>query len=235
MDEALRFFRTYEMWMYVILALAGLVYIRKFILGWEELRRAAFGLERESAQSHVNQSAGMLVLLFMMAVAVFVLVSFVAPAFPGSNPLLTPTMDLLASATTTLMADATQEAASPPPEESMSELATIEVSGDGCIPGQIMLTEPNEGAEVSGVLIVRGTADVQNFGFYKYEIARPGETVWLTIQAGREIKQEGELGQWDTRTLAPGDYMLRLVVTDNQGETLEPCVVRVRVNNPSEP
>lgn len=235
MDEALRFFRTYEMWMYVILALAGLVYIRKFILGWEELRRAAFGLERESAQSHVNQSAGMLVLLFMMAVAVFALVSFVAPAFPGSNPLLTPTMDLLASATTTLMEDSTQGAASPPPEESMSELATIEVSGDGCIPGQIMLTEPNEGAEVSGVLIVHGTADIQNFGFYKYEIARPGETVWLTIQAGREIKQEGELGQWDTRTLAPGDYMLRLVVTDNQGETLEPCVVRVRVNNPSEP
>lgn len=235
MDEALRFFRTYEMWMYVILALAGLVYIRKFILGWEELRRAAFGLERESAQSHVNQSAGMLVLLFMMAVAVFAVVSFVAPAFPGSNPLLTPTMDLLASATTTLMEDSTQGAASPPPEESMSELATIEVSGDGCIPGQIMLTEPNEGAEVSGVLIVHGTADIQNFGFYKYEIARPGETVWLTIQAGREIKQEGELGQWDTRTLAPGDYMLRLVVTDNQGETLEPCVVRVRVNNPSEP
>jgi hypothetical protein len=98
-----------------------------------------------------------------------------------------------------------------------------------------MLIEPAEGAEVSGVIIVRGTADIQNFGFYKYEIARPGETVWLTIQAGREIKQEGELGQWDTRTLAPGDYMLRLVVTDNQGQPLEPCVVQVRVNNPSEP
>jgi len=235
MDEALRFFRIYEMWIYVILALAGLVYIRKFILGWEELRRAAFGLERESAQSHVNQSAGMLVLLFVMAVAVFVLVSFVAPAFPGSNPLLTPTMDLLASPTTTLMVDATQETVSPPTTESMSELATVEVAGEGCVPGQIMLTEPNEGTEVSGVIIVRGTADIQNFGFYKYEIARPGETVWLTIQAGKEIRQEGELGQWDTRTLAPGDYMLRLVVTDNQGESQEPCVVRVRVNNPSEP
>jgi hypothetical protein len=235
MDEALRFFRIYEMWIYVILALAGLVYIRKFILGWEELRRAAFGLERESAQSHVNQSAGMLVLLFVMAVAVFVLVSFVAPAFPGSNPLLTPTMDLLASPTTTLMVDATQETVSPPTTESMSELATVEVAGEGCVPGQIMLTEPNEGTEVSGVIIVRGTADIQNFGFYKYEIARPGETVWLTIQAGKETRQEGDLGQWDTRTLAPGDYMLRLVVTDNQGESQEPCVVRVRVNNPSEP
>lgn len=235
MDEALRFFRIYEMWIYVILALAGLVYIRKFILGWEELRRAAFGLERESAQSHVNQSAGMLVLLFVMAVAVFVLVSFVAPAFPGSNPLLTPTMDLLASPTTTLMVDVTQEALSAPTGESMSEIATVEFSGEGCVPGQIMLTEPTDGTEVSGVIIVRGTSDIENFGFYKYEIARPGETVWLTIQAGREITQEGELGQWDTRTLAPGDYMLRLVVTDNQGESLEPCVVRVRVNNPSEP
>jgi hypothetical protein len=177
----------------------------------------------------------MLVLLFMMAVAVFVLVSFVAPAFPGSNPLLTPTMDLLASPTITLMEDSTQEAESPPTTESMSEMVTVEVAGEGCVPGQIMLTEPNEGTEISGVIIVRGTADIQNFGFYKYEIARPGETVWLTIQAGREIRQEGELGQWDTRTLAPGDYMLRLVVTDNQGESLEPCVVRVRVNNPSEP
>jgi len=94
MDEALTFFRTYEMWMYVILLLAGLIYIRRFILAWEELRRAAFGLERESAQSHLNQSAGMLVLLFIMAVAIFVIVSFVAPAFPASTPLQTPTMDL---------------------------------------------------------------------------------------------------------------------------------------------
>jgi hypothetical protein len=83
--------------------------------------------------------------------------------------------------------------------------------------------------------MVKGTADIQTFGFYKYELARPGETVWLTIQAGRDIIRESELGQWDTRTLAPGDYMLRLVITDNQGESLEPCVIRVHVNNPSEP
>lgn len=235
MEEALRFFRTYEMWMYVILALAGLVYIRKFILAWEELRRAAFGLERESAQSHVNQAAGMLVLLFMMAVGVFVVVSFVAPAFPASSPLLTPTMDLLASPTTTLMDQASEEGMITPTDEAMSATATAQVAGEGCVPDQIMLTEPSDGTQVSGVIIIQGTADIQNFGFYKYEIARPGETVWLTIQAGREIVRAGELGQWDTRTLAPGDYMLRLVVTDNQGETLEPCVIRVNVSNPSEP
>lgn len=222
--------------MYVILALAGLVYIRKFILAWEELRRAAFGLERESAQSSLNQAAGMLVVLFVMAIGVFVVVTFVSPAFPESNPLSTPTIDLLASPTTTLVEEL--------PEEGMSEISTEEltmtitaeqVQGEGCIPGQIMVTEPREGTEISGVVIVEGTANIDNFGFYKYEIARPGETIWLTILAGREIKNEEELGNWDTRTLAPGDYMLRLVVTDNQGVSLDPCVIQVRVNNPSVP
>jgi hypothetical protein len=235
MAEALRFFRTYEMWMYVILALAGLVYIRKFILSWEELRRAAFGLERESAQSSLNQSAGMLVLLFLMAVAVFVLVSFVAPSFPASNPLITPTMDLLASPTTTLVVEGTEDPLTTPTIEAMAQTATVGVIGEGCLPGQIMLSEPVDGTEINGVIVVKGTVDIQNFGFYKYELARPGETIWLTIQAGRDIIREGELGQWDTRTLAPGDYMLRLVITDNQGESLEPCVIRVHVNNPSEP
>lgn len=221
--------------MYVILALAGLVYVRKFVLAWEELRRAAFGLERESAQSSLNQSAGMLVLLFVMAVAVFVLVSFVAPSFPASNPLLTPTMDLLASPTTTLVAEGAEPESATPTVGEVSLTPTIAVAGEGCVPGQIMLTEPVDGMEINGVIVVKGTASIENFGFYKYELAQPGETTWLTIQAGRDIIQDGDLGQWDTRTLAPGDYMLRLVVTDNQGESLEPCVIRVRVNNPSTP
>jgi hypothetical protein len=67
MDEALRFFRTYELWIYALLALVSLIYLRRFILAWGELRGAAFGLERESAQTRLNQAAGMLVLLMMIA------------------------------------------------------------------------------------------------------------------------------------------------------------------------
>ena len=40
----------------------------------------------------------------------------------------------------------------------------------------------------------------------------------------------GPLGQWDTGTLAPGDYQLRLVVSDNQGQALPACVITVRVS-----
>lgn len=235
MQEALSFFRTYEMWMYVILVLAGLIYIRKFILAWEELRRAAFGLERESAQSHLNQAAGMLVLLVVMAVGIFIVVTFLEPAFPAALPQQSPVIDLTSSPASTLEGEVLQEETSLPTDIGIPSTAASEVAGEGCIPGQIMLTEPVDGSEISGLVVIKGTADVQNFGFYKYEAARPGETVWQTIQAGREIVKDGELGQWDTRTMAPGEYMLRLVIVDNQGENLEPCVIQVNVNNPSEP
>ena len=55
------------------------------------------------------------------------------------------------------------------------------------------------------------------------------ETIWLTLQVGREVKHNQTLGEWDTRTLAQGDYMLRLVATDNKGEPLATCIIRVRV------
>jgi hypothetical protein len=232
MEEVLRFFRIYEIWIYLVLALAGLVYVRRFILAWDEMRAAAFGLERESAQKRLNQSALILVMLLFTASGVFVAVSFVAPAYPGSNPLLTPTLNLLATSTTTLPPEALANVSAEMAEPGDTPTPTEEILGEGCTPGQVVITEPRDGAEISGVVLVKGTADIPNFGFYKYEVARPGETVWLTIQAGRELKQNGDLGQWDTRTLESGDYMLRLVVIDNQGVSTEPCVIRVRVNNP---
>jgi len=232
MEEALRFLRSYEIWIYVLLALVGLFYIRKFILSWEELRGAAFGLERESAQSRLNHSAGMLVLLLVMGFAVFVMVSFIAPSIPMANPLNTPTLDLLATATTTLSPD-TINGDVPQDIESAAPSPTLEpIGGEGCIPGQLMFVEPKDGAEVSGIVTLIGTANHPNFGFYKYEVARPGDAIWLTIQADREAKQEGELGQWDTSALSPGEYLLRLVLTDNQGESLSPCIIKVYVNNP---
>ncbi len=236
MEEVLRFFKDYEIWIYLLLILGGLVYIRKFILAWGEMRGAAFGLERESAQSRINQSASMVVLFLIIGIAEFVLVSFIVPSYPGANPLITPTFDILATSTNSLSVipsgiSGTQEIT----DNMLPSPSPVEVGEEGCVPGQVIITAPQQNEEVSGIVKIEGSANIPNFGFYKYEIARPGETIWLTILAGREIVQEGELGQWDTGTLSTGDYMLRLVVTDNQGDSLPPCVIQVRVNNPVEP
>ena len=86
MEEALRFFRAYEVWIYLLLGLGGIIFIRKFILSWQELRGAAFGLERDSAQDRLNQAAIILVLLLTMAITEFVLVSFIAVTTKNSMP-----------------------------------------------------------------------------------------------------------------------------------------------------
>jgi hypothetical protein len=56
-----------------------------------------------------------------------------------------------------------------------------------------------------------------------------GSDSWSTILANNQIVQDGELGRWDTAEITPGDYKLRLVVTDNQGNAMPACVVPVSI------
>ena len=80
-----------------------------------------------------------------------------------------------------------------------------------------------------------GSADIDNFGFYKFEVARAEEELWLTIQVGRAIVEAGVLLEtWDTSRLPVGDYALQLIVTDNEGEELAPCRIPVRIEAPVE-
>ncbi len=95
-----------------------------------------------------------------------------------------------------------------------------------------MLTSPKPGDIIKGQVTLVGTADVPNFGFYKYEFSALGADVWYTIQANPQVTDGGNLGNWDTSEVTPGDYNLRLVVFDNQGNPFPPCVVPVRVQSP---
>ncbi len=224
MEQALQFFQNAEIVIYVILSLLALWQLRKFVLAWNELRGAIFGLEREAAQSRVNQAAAFLVLVIIMAVLEFTLVSIVIPSMPTISPRPTATLDLLATPTTTLVAtSAVGEEGGPTPTP--SELPAAE----GCTPGQVNLVGPLNGDLVTGTITLYGTANIPNFGFYTYEVARPGETVWLPLQVGRQPVVNDALGVWDTATLEPGDYLLRLVVNDNVGISMTPCAIQVRV------
>ncbi len=79
-----------------------------------------------------------------------------------------------------------------------------------------------------------GSADIPNFGFYTLQIARPGDTVWLPILVGQQAVKNETLGTWTTSTLTPGEYLLRLVVTNNVGSELPPCAIQVTVEAPPE-
>ncbi len=225
MDEFLRFFKEYQVWIYTVLGAWAIWQIRKFGLAWEELRGSAFGMERESAQGRLNQAATQLLFILVIATAQFFVISFVVPSVPGASPLPTLTLNLLATPTSVLLVT------TPGTEQALqATVAPIELTtGTDCITTTVNILEPKNGDEVSGVVTLKGTASIPNFGFYKYEIAHPGDTVWLSINAGEKPVQEDTLGEWVTDVLVPGDYMLRLVVVDNQGNALPACVIQVRV------
>ena len=225
MGSVYRSLANYEALIYITLAIWGLFVFRSMYRTWREWRDSVFSLEREFALRRLGRITAIALLILGLMFAEFFIATFVAPSVPASDILTTPTLDLLAAPPGTLSpADATQAALSLGTQSAPSGM-------NGCVPDQIMITSPQPGDVVNGSIQIMGTANVPNFGFYKYEIAPIGTQSWATISAGREAKQDEELGAWNTASLTNGEYFLRLVITDNEGASLEPCVIAVRVAN----
>lgn len=223
MDQFLLFLGDYQGVLYFVLAI-GLVFAgRTLAQAWSESGLAVYGLEKEFAQRRLNQSLATVVLILILMCAVFLPVTFLLPAIPAGSLIPTPTVDMLATPTGTISPElATAIALTPRP-------TSTSASSSGCMAGSSEITSPKSGDQVSGAVDIQGTASIANFGFYKYEVSAAGSDVWSTIAAGRQAVVTGSLGAWDTSALAVGEYRLRLVVTDNQGQALTPCVVNVGV------
>ncbi len=225
MGPVYRTLASYEPLIYIALAIGALFAFRRMWRAWREWHDSVYGLEREFALRRLGQSTAATFLILALIFVEFFIATFIAPSLPATDILATPTLDLLLTPAGTLSpADATQSALAPTAQEVPSGMS-------GCIPDRIMITSPKAGDQVSGTINIAGTASAPNFAFYKYEVARLGSQEWATISADRNPKKNEKLGEWNTASLANGDYFLRLVITDNVGKSLEPCVIAVRVVN----
>lgn len=229
MDDLLRFLETYEIWFYILLGAVGFIYFRKLLRALQEWRRAIFGLERELARRRFSSALTIVLLLSLLAFAEFFIVSFVSPVYPRASLLLTPTLDLLASPTPVLEITGSPQPAS---GQEGALVASTQVVSEGCLPGEVEWSSPGPGEEVRGSVELIGTVNLLDLGFYKYEFTQPGNENWITIAANNETKVDAVLGVWDTSRLIPGDYLLRLVVTNNQNQILPACVLPLRVVSP---
>lgn len=222
MTEIYKFLASYEVLIYILLAIGGLFAFRWLYRSWREWQTAVYSLERQFSIRRLGQSATISILILILFCSEVFMASFIIPGLPSDVFLGTPTLDFISTPTGTLSAEMLTQFANLPPRSTPSN--TI-----GCTPNQIVLTSPKPGEEIKGSIELIGTVNISNFGFYKYEVAPQGSDTWATISAGRAIVVNGSLGRWDTTALTPGDYQLRLVVTDNQGQALEACIVPVRV------
>jgi len=220
-----RSLEAYEPLIYISLAILGLFVFRRMWVAWREWRDSVYTLEREFALWRLGRVTALGFLVLGLFFVEFYIATFIAPSLPASDLLTTPTLDLLASPQATLFpVDSTQGAQAPSTQPVQNGMS-------GCIADKIMITAPKSGDEVKAVVNLIGTADVPNFGFYKYEVAPIGTENWATVSAEREPKKDELLGTLNTLSLSNGDYFLRLVITDNVGNSLEPCVIAVRVLN----
>jgi hypothetical protein len=222
-----RFLSTYEVLIYILLAIGALFAARWLWRSWNEWRMAVYSLEKEFALRRMGRASAVLALILILSCAELITASLIVPSLPASFFLATPTLDLLTTPTGTISPElATQLALTPRPVPTIA-------GAEGCQPGRLELTAPKAGSEIRGTVDILGTVSIPNFGFYKYEVAPLNSDSWSTISAGRNVVTNGKLGQWDTTAVSPGDYQLRLVVTDNQGQSLPACVIPVRVLPPS--
>ena len=83
-------------------------------------------------------------------------------------------------------------------------------------------------AELKGRVEISGTANTDNFDYYKFEYRREGVSKWATLQTFQEPVTDGLLGVWDTSTLSAGDYWFRLEVVREDGN-YKRCEVPVTI------
>ncbi|MCC6261694.1 MAG: hypothetical protein IT311_12615 [Anaerolineales bacterium] len=222
MAEFYKFLAEYEVLIYILLAIGALFSFRWLWRSWQDWQVAVYKLEKEFSTRRLGQAAAISILILIFFCFEFFMASFILPGLPAQAFLSTPTLDFISTPTGTLSsAMMTQFAVVPASTQGPNAL--------GCTPKQVEITSPKPGEEVKGTIDLIGTANIPDFGFYKYEVAPLGSDVWATISADREMKVDQPLGRWDTTALTPGDYQIRLVVTDNQGTALPACVIPLRV------
>ena len=233
MEAFIQFIQKYEIWFYALFGVVGVIYIRKLIISIQERNDSLFGLERENAQRKMSFSLTIVGLLGFMALTLFIMNTFIVPILPGLKFLRTPTINVLATPTATL--DTTSAAKTPTvvtTGTASAQKATATPSAEGCIPNQLEWVSPQPGDEISGSVDLKGTVNITNLGFYKYEYASVGSDKWLTIAAGNTKVVNDLLGQWNTSQVVPGDYQLRLVVSDNTNKLLPACIVKIKISQP---
>ncbi|MCJ7513238.1 MAG: hypothetical protein MUO23_09760 [Anaerolineales bacterium] len=224
MEEAILFVEANQAWIYLLLALAGGLYLRQVLRSYRQRRETIFALERERTTGRLRASAAMLGTVLGLMLVTFLVSTFAAPAIPASiRPTALPTLSLLPTATLALVASGEQLATATP-------LPAVTVDSAGCQNPVATVTAPANGDSLSGVVEVAGTANIENFAFYKLEYISlvPG-AVWRAVWAGTTPVVDDQLGTWDTSLVIPGDYAFRLVVTDAAGNAPLPCMLQVRV------
>ena len=145
---------------------------------------------------------------------------------PLLTPTATPTETFVATPTPT--ATPTGGVPGPTPTETPTVAAPPTATPTDMPPSTTVraaITQPQPGAQVSGIVNVLGIADGPEFAGYEFDYAigdAPGEGSWMPLgMASTTPVTDGVLVTIDTQGITPGVYTLRLRVYDTGGQFVE--------------
>lgn len=96
-----------------------------------------------------------------------------------------------------------------------------------------LILSPGEGDVLLGIVLIEGTTNIDKFEqselFFQFP-DDPGNN-WYSISKSNTPVQEGILGEWDTTSLADGNYHLKLVVYKTDQGYEEDIIRNLRVRN----
>jgi len=246
MGFLIQYLTTYAPWIY---AIAGLVALYQLYRIWQvraERKQAVFSLEREKALRDLYSIfwTAMLLLLVMGATYFFsntlnqavepLVVEALEPT-PAVPFVPTPTNTPIPATPTATMTP-TRLPQPTPATASEADAATPEppkpaVQAPACPDNRALFLRPGENEDVSGVINVVGSANHDQFQYYKIEYAPAGSENFAYIAGGNSPVVNGVLGSIDTTTLGNGRWTLRLIVVDKTGNFPPPCQVTINVQN----
>jgi hypothetical protein len=250
MERVLSLIAEYQWWIYLVLGLLLLFYLRRAIVARRDGARSIFKLEQEQARGRYGRSVAAMVLIVLIIGAVFAVANYpmitelgrppeppapTATTGPLAVPTLTPTAP---PPTITSTATATKERPTRPTRPSATpEFIATEtpvVRPVACPNPGVSITSPGVNQAVQGNVPIFGTANLPNLDYYKIEVGRgpnpQGEHEWTVVGLlHHNSVSGGQLETFNSDAYPPGTYTLRLVVVDATGNFPDPCRVTINV------
>jgi hypothetical protein len=240
MRTFLLFLSRIEYIVYGLAAVGVFFSIRALVQGRLERRNSVFGLEREAALNKQNRALTTILSLLMLSGGVYIVVNIVTPnvlSIPQVEPTPTQPIVLVTQAVTGTETRLLFPTITPTPGLPPVAGATLpppETPGEACSIQGARITSPIADQTVAGQVVVQGGANILNFAQYKFEVkgASTGDA-WVVVGTlNVPVPDPGFLGTWDSTSLSPGDYVLRLVVSRIDGTFPTPCEVPITVASP---
>lgn len=246
-----------DVWIYILSVLGLFWYTTELFRARGILRRAMFGLERETGTRMRNNAIFFIVLFLGIIGFVTYVNNSVAPELPPEmlrpptptpdifvTPLSSPTplggpVEVAPTEEPLLAPTVTIPGQGPPPDGvEAGTPASVPTPGNTPTPFvactlELNISSPRNGSAVTGEISFFGTAATPSFQYYTLEINGPQTNGQWASMLGRSVEQtvrDGFLGSVNLVQWEHGPYLIRLSAVDTNDSLTGQCVIQVTLS-----